>query len=131
MDAVIIGVLISLVAVLIGMVLIPFLKKKGLINKDSIDVTAQVLEIANLITKSINIEDVKKKEQISTIIDITRITVLYVENSYGSEKGEFKKEVALNAVVESLKRLNIEVNNETIKIVELSIESAVALLKNK
>lgn len=130
MDASIIGILIGLIAVLIGMCLIPLLKNKGILNKESIDATLQVLEITNLILKNANI-DSKKKDDISTMVDITNIAVRYVEDAYRSEKGEFKKEVALNAVLESLKKLGLEINNDTIKIVDLAIESAVRVMKNK
>lgn len=126
MEGVLIGLAIAILAVLIGFVGVPFMRKKGWITDERTQTTKQVLEIANLILKNIEMKDNDVKDKTLLVLQIAEIAVRYVEQTSATTRdNKKKKELAQKSVLETLQLMNIEITPDIEKVIELGIESAV------
>lgn len=113
--------------VLVGFVLVPFLKEKGYVNEENAKQTVKLLEIARLIIKEMNIKDQKKNTAIDIFI-VAEKAVKYVEQTMKYDSNEQKKELAIELAIDVLKHTNIKVTKDIEQIIEIGIESAVNAL---
>ncbi len=130
MDILTLGIIAIVVAAVlaIGFVLVPYLKKKGLINDQNIDATNQILQIAGLILSSLDIKNEKIKSEADTIFDISNKVVQYIEQTMKAVDNVAKKQAAIDVIKEILGKLNIQVTPDNEKLIEVGIESAVNVL---
>lgn len=122
MEAILIAVGVVIFAILLGFVLVPYLKSKGYINDKNTEVTKLVLQLTDMIMKN---SEFKNKDKALLVIDIARIAVNYVEQTSRYDSNEEKKEVAKKAVLETLKTMEIDVGSDIMRLVEMGIESSV------
>jgi lipopolysaccharide export LptBFGC system permease protein LptF len=125
MEGIFIALLITAVSFVIGFVLAPYLNKKGYLNENNTNLTKQLLEISEIVLKN---ADVKNKDVAVSVLEISKSTVNYVEQTAKYEDNEVKKKLAKESVIEVLKSLNIEITEDTLKLIEIGIEGAVISL---
>lgn len=122
MDGLIIGIISVVVSILIGFVLAPYLNKKGFINQENLETTKQLLEISKVILKNSNI---KNKEITTTVLDVSSISVKYIEQTAKYQDAITKKKLAREAIIDTLKTMHIKITPDIEKVIEMGIESAV------
>jgi predicted transcriptional regulator len=120
-----IGLGIAVLAVIVGFILTPYLKNKGILTEENVLVTKQVLEISKLIAKNLEYKD-DSKETVIMILEISDAAVRYVEQTAGMERrNDAKKDMAVKSVLQTLKLMKVNVTDDVMKLVELGVESAV------
>jgi hypothetical protein len=122
-------ILLVVVAVLgLGYFLVPYLKKKGIIDKGSAESTDQLMELIGAILKTVDFKNEKLENQVDIVFNITSIAVHYVEQVMTDAPNDEKKQYDVDTVQDVLAKLGVEVNAETLKLIEIGIESAVNAL---
>lgn len=112
------------VVVVLGYILIPYFKKKGVLNDQITNTMNQLLEFASVVVNNLKTsEDVKDKA--TTIFEITQKVVQYVEQTMEDSSSNSKKFNAVDITTAILESIGIEINDDTQRLIEVGIESAV------
>lgn len=126
MEGIVISLVVTVLAFLIGFILAPYIREKGLFNNKSLALTNQLLDMSQIIIKNTNMKD---KDVSLTVLEVASIAVQYIEQTAGFERrNEVKKELAIKTVIKTLNSMKIEITDDIEELIELGIESAVSRL---
>ncbi|NBI28573.1 hypothetical protein [Chengkuizengella marina] len=115
-------ILISVVIIVIGLFLYPYLKSKGYVTHDSIKLTDQLLLFVKIIVSK-NV-DVDNKEKFESVFDAIRDIILYAQDVDESEDLEYIKQETITAIISRLKSLEVEIDYENELLIEIIVENA-------
>ena len=127
MQELMIYILITVFIFFIGFFLYPLLQKKGLISKQSLSETKQWLDMIDILANNF-IKDELVKSKTKLINEIAKEVVQYVENVATTADNDIKKQLAVDAVIKVLNKMNIFPTNDEIILIDFAIEQAVKLL---
>lgn len=113
----------------LGLVGIPFLKRKGYIEKDDTEFTIQLLELMKLLIYELNLGNEKVKENTMIVFKIAEITVNYIDKNMDLN-GQNIEDVSYETAIELLEELDIEITEERKKMIKLGIKFAVNNLRS-
>lgn len=119
----------TVIVLVIGFIAVPYLKSKGLLNKESVNTTQQLLEMVKIVLQNLKTGNEDFKSDTETVFSITQKVVLYIDQTMTSESNESKKDYALKTTLTILEDLGIQVNDSMEQLIEIGIESAVNALK--
>lgn len=125
LTTILIIIAVIVVVVLGAFLLVPYLKKKGILNQGNVDATKQVLNIAETLLNTLHIGNADRNHQVFTVCEKV---VQYIEQTMKYDEPEAKKIEAEKAVLDALDALHIHVNDKIKALIEIGIESAVNLL---
>jgi hypothetical protein len=113
-----IGVVLSIVAYAIFAR--PWLRRNGYLNTNDVAFAQQWVAIIRLIIKEV---DFKGKTETLIVIDLVRVAVKHVKDTVDVESVDTLKTLSKQAVLDSLKILNIKPTNSQLEMIDLSIDA--------
>ncbi|MCY9737466.1 hypothetical protein M5X17_27575 [Paenibacillus alvei] len=119
---------VLLIIFLVGFVLVPFLKKKGYLQSESIEVTKQMLTLAGVVLDNLNTNNTDTHKKAEAIVKVCERAVLYVEQTEKYSMNEDKKKLAVDTAIDMLEQMGVTVDEKVERLIEVGIESAVMLL---
>jgi hypothetical protein len=122
---IIIGLIIGVLALGIG--LIPYLQRKKYITIEGVKISTEMLQVLKILLIEMNFKNKNAKEQAVLILDIVEDILYYIENEMKIEDIEKRKEIAYQMVIEVLKDLEIEINENRKELIKISINEVLNL----
>lgn len=120
-------IIVAAAVIAVGFLLVPWLRKRGALDKEAVETTKMLLELVGLIVKSVK-TDPNIKNQIDIVFGVCTKVVQYVEQTMKYEDPQDKKLYAYSAVIAILDQMNIELTDENKRLIEIGIEAAVSAL---
>lgn len=86
-----------------------------------------MLQVLKILLIEMNFKNKNAKEQAVLILDIVEDILYYIENEMKIEDIEKRKEIAYQMVIEVLKDLEIEINENRKELIKISINEVLNL----
>jgi hypothetical protein len=108
---------------------LPWLRRKGFLNKDIIDDMQVAIKVSNMLVHGSKI-DTKVKNKKLLIINIAEEAVKLIENEITDKSVDEKKLVAIQSVIKTADLLGIQFNSYDIDFIEVVVDQVMKMLKN-
>lgn len=114
-------ILATIAAIVLGVVVAPYLKRKGILKEGDIVITGQMLQIIQLVISEIKMND-KTKDEAMIILQLTQLAVGYVQDMMSDKSVEEQQKAAATVVIAALNKVKIEVTDERKTMIETAIK---------
>lgn len=98
-----------------------FLKRKGYFDNTDPETIIKVIQVVSLISESLKLSDIVKK-QADLVLDIAKLAVEFAEKEFQEDNIEKKKKIAMDAVYDVFKKLEITPTLSEQKLIEICID---------
>jgi hypothetical protein len=120
-------ILVAICVVILGFVITPLLRKKGVKAEDTKTVEQLVVLVKHLVSQ-IKFENQDSKKNALLVFEVTEIVVRYIEHTMKLEDNDKKKLEAIKIVGDILSSTGFDLTEDQKILIEVGIESAVSRL---
>lgn len=117
-----------LLNLILGWIIIPFMKKNKLLSQEKIDMTKRLVGMLELVNSNVKYSNNNIKDKTSMILKFAEHGTNYVEQVMKSESNENKKLIAIETTVKLLEQSGVYVDDKLLQLIQIGIESAVSKL---
>jgi uncharacterized membrane-anchored protein YhcB (DUF1043 family) len=119
-------ILASIVAVIVGFIVVKKLKNKGYLSDENIQNVKQTLSIIDFLIQKVSNNDFSSKATVTNVL--IKEVVKYVEQVAKTNENCVKKQLALDSVIRSLATLGFTISDIEKNVISTSIDIAVEKL---
>jgi hypothetical protein len=98
----------------------PWLRKNGYLNTNDVAFAQQWVSIVRMIIKEV---DFKGKTETLLILDLVKVAVKHVKDTVDVESVDTLKALSKQAVLDSLKVLNVNPSEDQLQVIDLGIDT--------
>ncbi|MFS1513026.1 hypothetical protein VQL36_11405 [Chengkuizengella sp. SCS-71B] len=120
-------IMISAAIIGLGVYLFPYLKQKGYITEETMNMTDQLLLFSKIIiSKNINEND---KHKLENIFDVIRKDLYDLNHISDTKSLNEKKQLTISTIIANLNSLDVEIDYENELLIEMIVDNTLNYTK--